>query len=366
MNNKNNYIELDFQYFPPILGYSINIPKNTLFYKSCDMKCPILSNRPSFFGTHNSSSNYISLKNRELCLFKTKTNLSLLDIRYVKHILNEIIIERKSNDKDIIFGYMVLALSFGLCSLSEQIKLYKMRYKTILKNDERYDNIIKFYNKNNEKSLFEKIFNINPLEIQGIRIGETNNDVESIIILKKIFNNSFDGIICPSMESPYHHKSKNSRIPGEIILFSPKNILKKIKKNILNISKKNIIDLLHENNIFPVMTSFSLINNNLFYYHIGGDKNQYDNKINIDDECDKYDAYNTYDAYDERNEMIDIIYNNKKLRQKISKIEIYGEKIYKLLNFNFKKINNTQPKIYTYKDYYPTQEISDWESTKKF
>ena len=262
MNNKNNYIELDFQYFPPILGYSINIPKNTLFYKSCDTKYTILSNRPSFFGTHNSSSNYISLKNRELCslsqaqsacsksscsasgtsptgrscFFKTKTNLSLLDIRYVKHILNEIIIERKSNDKDIIFGYMVLALSFGLCSLSEQIKLYKMRYKTILKNDERYDNIIKFYNKNNEKSLFEKMLNINPLEIQGIRIGETNNDVESIIILKKIFNNSFDGIICPSMESPYHHKSKNSRIPGEIILFSPKNILKKIKKTILNIS----------------------------------------------------------------------------------------------------------------------------------
>ena len=360
MNNKNNYIELDFQYFPPILGYSINIPKNTLFYKSCDMKYPILSNRPSFFGTHNSSINYVSLKNRELCLFRTKTNLSLLDIRYVKNILNEIIIERKSNDKDIIFGYMVLALSFGLCSLSEQIKLYKMRYKTTLKNDERYDNIVNFFNKNNKTSLFEKMLNINPLEIQGIRIGETNNDVESIIILKKIFNNNFDGIICPGIESPYHYKSKNSRIPGEIILFSPKNVLKRIKSTIFNISKKNIIDLLDENNIFPVMTSFSPINNNLFYYHIGGDKNHDENKVNIDDTND------TNNTNDERNEMIDIIYNNKKLRQKISKIEIYGEKMYKLLNFNFKKINNIQTKIYTYEDYYPTQEISDWESTKKF
>jgi len=204
------------------------------------------------------------------------------------------------------------------------------------------------------------MLNINPIEIQGIRIGETNNDVESIIILKKIFNNNFDGIICPKTESPYHYKSKNSTIPREIILFSHKNILKKIKSTIFNISKKNIIDLLHENNIFPVMTSFSPINNNLFYYHIGGDKinlldNPFDNKINIDDE---------------RNEMIDIIYNNKKLRKQFNKIEIYGEKIYKLLEIpnilSNKKLNNIQYKIYTYEDYYPTQEISDWESTKKF
>lgn len=118
------------------------------------------------------------------------------------------------------------------------------------------------------------------------------------------------------------------------------------------------------------MTSFSPINNNLFYYHIGGDKNRYDNKINIDNTYDAYDAYDAYDTYDERNEMIDIIYNNKKLRKKFNKFEIYGEKIYKLLeipnSLSNKKLNNIQSKIYTYEDYHPTQEISDWESTKKF
>ena len=46
-----SYTNIDFEDFPPILGNSINLPENTLFYKSYDTKYNALSNRPSFFGS---------------------------------------------------------------------------------------------------------------------------------------------------------------------------------------------------------------------------------------------------------------------------------------------------------------------------
>jgi hypothetical protein len=52
------------------------------------------------------------------------------------------ILERKSNNKDIINDYLTIALSFGLINLKEQLKLYKLRYPDY-KNDIRYKSIKK-------------------------------------------------------------------------------------------------------------------------------------------------------------------------------------------------------------------------------
>ena len=129
------------------------------------------------------------------------------------------ILERKSNDNDIINDYLTLSLSFGLINIKEQLKLYRLRYPDY-KNNERYKNIKKYINKNNSLNYYSKNLNINPVELTGIRIGETTNDAYSSIILKKIFNESFDGIISPDFESPYHYNTNNI-IPCEILLFNP-------------------------------------------------------------------------------------------------------------------------------------------------
>lgn len=317
---KQKYLKIDFENFPSILGNAINIPDQTIFYKAYNKNYNPLTNRPSFFGTFQSSSEYLLLQNRELGKFKTIKPIKLLDIRYVKHIINEIIINRKNNDDDIIFGYKTLALSFGLCTLFQQIILYKERYIKSIKNDDKYKKIIDFYEQNTKdkkKSLF-----LNPIELNGIRIGETNNDIESLYILKQIFENNFDGIISPNIGSPYFD---NYYIPNEIIIFNPKKLLKKIKNNISSqlFETKTIIDILHENHIFPISEQIFIGRNNLLYYHIGGNKNE-----------------NNYeDLHFEKNNFLDEIYNikndsNIKLCKKIKYSIKCGNKIKNILYDN--------------------------------
>ena len=354
-----SYTNIDFEDFPPILGNSINLPENTLFYKSYDTKYNALSNRPSFFGSIESSSEYLSLENRKLGFFKSKCQMTLLDIRYIKNILNEMIINRVSNDVDIINNYMNIVLSFGFISLYEQLKLYKIRYKDGILDDKRYKKIVEFYNDSQKSNIYNKDLNINPLETEGIRIGETNNDLFSILILKKIFENSFDGIICPKFISPYHFES-NFTIHGEIFLFNPKKFLKILKNPIKQkyIIKKNIVEILHENNIFPIATSFKMRNNsNLFYFHVGGNY-----EINLKNNNKKAENIDSLRYIDEKNDLIDKIYSKKANKNILEKIDLGGSKFKELLNIDFyragKETKNN--KIENFQGYKPTVKISPW------
>lgn len=104
-------MNLDFQHYPYI-GQKITIDENTLFYKSYDIKYkPLKKNRPSFFGSLDNSMKYLD-KDRKLGIFHTKKKIKLLDIRYVSQIINDLILLRKSNDFEIIKGYMSLSLFF--------------------------------------------------------------------------------------------------------------------------------------------------------------------------------------------------------------------------------------------------------------
>ena len=163
---------------------------------------------------------------------------------------------------------MTLALSFGLVSLSKQLELYSIRYREVLKNDERYNNILQYYNKyinSKEKNIWQ-----NPIELQGIRIGETNNDIESIIILKEIFSQYFDGIIFPTMFSPYFERHY---IPNEILLFQPLKCVVEVDKNIIETSKRknvDIKDIIKKNNINVFSVPFLMNNKEHIYFRSGG------------------------------------------------------------------------------------------------
>ena len=185
---------INFENFPPIIGQPIIINKNIIFFKSYSIKHgSAITNRPSYFGEINNASKYLK-SGRKLGIFSTKKKIKLLDIRYISQIINDLILVRKNNDfETIIKGYMTLALSYGLISLYKQLGLYKMRYSEKITSDMRYQKIIAYYNDyelKKDKELFQ-----NPLELQGIRICETNNDVDSTFILKEIFGDFFDGFI---------------------------------------------------------------------------------------------------------------------------------------------------------------------------
>ena len=262
---KEYYKILDFESFPPILGQSITLDKNTVIYRSYDTRY-LIDKRPTFFGEKHVAERYLT-DSRKLSAFVSKRKIKLLDIRYVSHIINQLILLRKNNN-DIIEGYMTLALSFGLVSLSKQLELYSIRYREVLKNDERYNNILQYYNKyinSKEKNIWQ-----NPIELQGIRIGETNNDIESIIILKEIFSQYFDGIIFPTMFSPYFERYY---IPNEILLFQPLKCVVEVDKNIIETSKRknvDIKDIIKKNNINVFSVPFLMNNKEHIYFRSGG------------------------------------------------------------------------------------------------
>jgi hypothetical protein len=166
---------------------------------------------------------------------------------------------------------MTLALSYGLVSLYKQLNLYKMRYISTINSDTIYKKLIKYYNdfeSKKDKELFQ-----NPLELQGIRIGETNNDIDSTFILKEIFGDFFDGFICPTIFSPYFHENN---IPNEILLFKPLDTIIEIDIIPNNLETININEILIKNNINLFTVPFFMKNNETTYFQYGGKKNKID------------------------------------------------------------------------------------------
>ena len=246
------------------------------------------------------------------------------------------ILERKSNDNDIINDYLTLSLSFGLINIKEQLKLYRLRYPDY-KNDERYKNIKKYINKNNSLNYNSKNLNINPVELTGICIGETTNNAYSSIILKKIFNESFDGIISPDFESPYHYNTNNI-IPCEILLFNPFTSVNLINIENYPIQIKSVINILHQHRIFPISTS---IDNSVFYYQSQLESSKINN--------------NRFIYIDQKNE-----YLEKMTEKKIKN----SNKIKKLLNIDYnlfeKELENRNNKNFNFNDYFPTMKVNSW------
>ena len=309
------YKILNFKYFPSIIGNHITIDKNTLFFKSYSTKYgSSLNNKPSYYGEIDNASKYLK-SGKKLGIFSTKKKLKLLDIRYISQIINDLILLRKNNDfETIIKGYMTLALSYGLVSLYKQINLYKTRYSTSLNSDLRYNKMISYYNdfeSKKDKELFQ-----NPLELGGIRIGETNNDVESTFILKEIFGDFFDGFICPTLYSPYFDENN---ISNEILLFNPLDSLTEIDKIPDNSESIDMNKVLIKNNINLFSVPYFMKDNETTYF-------QYDGKLkNIN---------NNIDYIYEKNILIDNYYKNSENIKLLDDLTKQG--------FEFKKnmINN--------------------------
>ena len=264
---------LEFKHFPNIIGNPIIIDENTLFFKAYSIKHKSLKkNRPSFFGEIDNATKYLK-SDRKLGIFSTKKKLKLLDIRYIIYIINDLILLRKNNDfETIIKGYMTLALSFGLVSLYKQLNLYKMKYSTILDSDLRYKKICKYYNDYERcDNITDKEIFQNPIELQGIRIGEVNNDVDSTIILREIFKDFFDGIISPTIFSPYFDENF---IPNEILLFNPIDCLIELDSLPTNIVTQNITEIIRDNGIDLFTIPYFMKNNEVTHFQFGGSKNK--------------------------------------------------------------------------------------------
>lgn len=238
----NKYI-FDFTNFPPVYGNTITLPYNTLLYRSYDIKYDPVSDYPCYFGSEETASGYVASGNRKFGIFNLSQQITLLDMRYFKVILQSIINSRNKNTQDISDAISTVTLAYGLCSYEKQIDLIKQRYCKDKSIEPALKNMIYFLSRVNNMQGF------NPIEPEGVRIGETTNDGIAISFIKNIFKDRVDGIISPKMFSPFHIEKKNY-LSAEIIIFDPqKSGLQLLPLDIsaLNIQKLNIENILPKN-----------------------------------------------------------------------------------------------------------------------
>ena len=195
------YQEFDFELKYDTAYGIIKIPANTVFYRGHSTKYGSVSDRPAYFSSKGIANLYAQSSGYVVSPFTNIAELKLLDIRFMMNILRDMFSTNPTN-----LSSLAVILSFGLCSLRHQVHLLNLRYNT-LKND-------------GHKALQKLVDEQDPLyELQGVRVGETINDVETMSFLRTLFDGFVDGFIAPQIESPYH--VPNNYILPEMIIFNP-------------------------------------------------------------------------------------------------------------------------------------------------
>lgn len=299
--------------FLPLYGNSIVIPANTILWRGFDPSFPAISDRPAYYGSKEFAQGYAEKYGVNASAFITSRPLKLLDIRFMKILLSQLFEHNRGNKLD---NRVILdtTISFGLCSLEHQVKLFKYKYNAIYDtNNSAYDNIKQGVNK------LESFINPSAIyEQQGVRIAETTNDSFVMGFLKELFYNYYDGYISPNIQTPFHIEKKDFILNSEVIIFTPINsgikLLKSIPAKLETITINSCI-LQNGYNY----TTINLKDMKTSYYSRITDK-KFGGKLktstNKDDLCDDFNY-----LYDKGNKNIIKLYNNgikqgKKWREK--------------------------------------------------
>lgn len=197
--------------FPPMYGSTIQLPPGLILWRGYELNNDPILSRPSFYGSKQTASEYADLSNRSLGAFYTTKELNLLDIRFVKVILQKLFEENAhkgftANEAACIKAAII---SFGLCTLAHQVRLMKDTFAGFL---HLLPGVAKM-----EKSLKTNLL----VEQPGIRVGETTTDGKTMAFLKELFKYKYDGIISPRLVSVFHQEKKGM-LPPELVVFDPK------------------------------------------------------------------------------------------------------------------------------------------------
>jgi hypothetical protein len=206
-----SYYAIDFDKdFAPLYGDLISIPPNTIMWRGFDPKYPIVSDRPAYFGSQIFAQGYANRYNDIARPFVTGKYLKLIDIRFMKALLLQILRDNeiKKEDEKIIGA---ISVALGLCSLEHQIKTFKKLYGKYVD-----------YFKNEIKELEKHLKPDSLYEQQGFRIAETSTDAHVMGFLKGLFSGVADGFIAPPTFTAFHLEKKDYILNSEVIIFNPK------------------------------------------------------------------------------------------------------------------------------------------------
>ena len=216
----------------------IELPTGSIWLRGYATNHPALSNRPAYFTTRFTVAKpYADRDGYTVGLFQAKRPLRVYDLRYLVHLLSDIIDQRQSNEARVSNLIKTWSLAFGMCSRQRQIALIRERFPTQDLNA-RIESM--------QRSLTVRRKNDNPIELQGVRIAETANDIEAMIGLQVLFPN-IDGFIAPQLYSPYHTEKTDCLMNSELVLFRPEDCLALRDPSLptLNVRPVDVFDLLN-------------------------------------------------------------------------------------------------------------------------
>jgi hypothetical protein len=183
----------------------IKIPENTVFYRGHSTKYGSVTDRPAYYSSKGIAELYAKSPGYVVSPFTNTTELRLLDIRFMINILRDMFYANPPH-----LSSLAVILSFGLCSLRHQVELMNMRYSSPESRNNGHKALQKILDEHDPASLYE---------LQGVRVGETINDAETMSFLGTLLNGFVDGFIAPQIDSPYH--VPNNHILPEMIIFNP-------------------------------------------------------------------------------------------------------------------------------------------------
>lgn len=260
------YIELNWEEsWSPLYGRPIEIPENTIFWRSYDKSYPAIGGRFAYYSSQLVAKGYKN-DTRELGHFVSNRPLRLLDYRFMRVLLTRLIHINKT-DKSLQHLASIM-LSFGLCSLEHQIKLIKMRYSGLKKTSKSFKEIQASIRAMEEYYKPDSI-----IEQTGVRIAETSNDTYTMGFIQELFKDIFDGFISPRLYSPFHTEKAKSMMSPEIIIFNP--IAAGIKElssypKLTNITVINMNELLKSNHSYILLDNIKNKNISLDFFMDGG------------------------------------------------------------------------------------------------
>ena len=211
---------LVYDAFPPIYT-GIRLPENSYFYRGYDTAYAAVSERPAYYSPALKIANGYGNKNdrHTVGVFRTTRPLRLYDIRYLSALLREYIRQRDAaRDPDGAANAAIhtASLALGLCSFRAQLALFRLRYRANLTEPSIAESLaaMESYEKNPPA-------NRNPVELEGVRVGEGTNDAELAVLLARLFGHTVDGYIAPAIQTPYHTE-KGGWLNSEIMIFNPR------------------------------------------------------------------------------------------------------------------------------------------------
>ena len=236
---------------------SITFPKDIVFYRGVNdsvISSPniIRDEYPLYIAPEHIAKEY-----GKVYKVVTTKPIQLLDIRKLKNIIQLIIASRKTNDPSILNPIRYLTISFGLCSYYDQIRLLDEYMKNIDFIDENQLDIV---NKNIDNMKYTNVNTIlNPISPEGVRVAETYIDSKSMMILRELFKDIYDGFIAPKMFSTFH---VNNMTHEEIVIFNPKESgIQSFTQNI-DINKNSL------NTVLDINYKSYILKNNIFKHKI--------------------------------------------------------------------------------------------------